>query len=166
VALPDYFNHFGRVEPKDRLQTPVAFTAGMLGSPAWDIIHSDERRRKTSMLAMSIGLEWAAVQSTYDFRWIVQEASRQPGHRELFVDVGGGSGQVLKKLFDAHPELPRNQCVLEDLPGVIDQVKREEPPELAGVQMVGMDFHEEQPIKGRSTYQHNRHINTFPRWIR
>ncbi|KAK3305268.1 O-methyltransferase-domain-containing protein [Chaetomium strumarium] len=161
MALPDYFNHFGRIEPKDRLQTPVAFAAGMLGSPAWDIIQSDERRRKTFMLAMSTGLEWAIFQSTYDFSWIVREAKKQPSDRVIFVDVGGGRGQVLKNLFDTYPTLPREQCVLEDLPGVIDQAKREQQPELAGVQMVGMDFHKEQPIKGALVYYIRRCLHDY-----
>ncbi|KAK4235101.1 O-methyltransferase-domain-containing protein [Achaetomium macrosporum] len=160
MALPPYFDHFGRIEPKDRLQTPVAFAAGKLGSTAWDIIHSDDRRRKTFMLAMSTGLEWAVAQSTYDFSWLVKEIAKHPEDRVLFVDVGGGRGQVLKKLFQAHPALPRHQCALEDLPDIIDQAKRDEP-ELADVQMVGMDFHKEQPIKGALVYYIRRCLHDY-----
>lgn len=75
------------------------------------------------------------------------EEAAKPDHRALVVDVGGGEGQALKVILRDTPGLPRNRCVLEDLPEIIEENKQQNELDLASVQMVGMDFHSEQPVK-------------------
>lgn len=145
VAMPKYFDHFGMVEPTDRLQTVVSFAEGQLGSTVWEIIHKDELRLKTTTLAMGAVEEHMPALGSYDLSWAVQVAANSED-RPLVVDVGGGKGQALKSMFAATPGLPRHRCVLEDLAEVVEASK--DDPELADVKRVAIDFHKDQPVKG------------------
>jgi hypothetical protein len=145
--MPKYFDQFGIVEPKDRSNTIYAFAEGRLGSTVWDINHADEHRLKTITLAMGSVEEMLPALGLYDLSWVVQEAAKAED-RPLVVDVGGGRGQALKGMFAATPGLPRNRCVLEDLPEVVEAVRKEDA-EMAEVKMVGIDFFKEQPVKGK-----------------
>lgn len=79
----------------------------------------------------------------YDFGKLNTE-----GDRPILVDVGGGGGQAIVQIMNAHPELPAEKFVLQDL---------KEPIELAragsflpkGVQTMEHDFWTPQPVKGR-----------------
>lgn len=144
--MSKYFDQFGvATEPKDRLQTILAFAEGRLGSTAWEIHHSSEERLQVFMLAMGSIEEEMPPLGAYDLSWAVREVEKS-ADRALVVDVGGGKGQALKGILKVTPGLPRNRCVLEDLPEVVEANKQD--ADLADVQMVAMDFHNEQPIKG------------------
>jgi len=149
VAMPKYFDRFGlATEPKDRLQTILAFAEDRLGSTVWEINRSSEERLKVSTLAMAAIEDFMPPLGVYDLSWAVEEVSKSES-RALVVDVGGGRGQALKGILNVTPGLPRHRCVLEDLPEVVE-ANRKDDSELADVKMVGMDFHKEQPIKGKS----------------
>jgi hypothetical protein len=63
------------------------------------------------------------------------------------VNVGGGRGQSLKQIMDAHPELSPSRVILQDLPDPI-AIARESgvlPEETVKLEH---DFCKEQPIKG------------------
>ncbi|SPO02082.1 uncharacterized protein DNG_04755 [Cephalotrichum gorgonifer] len=160
LAMPKYFDQFGLTEePKDRLQTVLAFSEGRLGSTVWEINHSSEERLKVVMLSMAAVEEHMPALGGYDLSWAVKEDS-ESAERVLVVDVGGGKGQALKGIFKATPGLPRNRCVLEDLPEVIEAARRDES-ELADVRMVAMDFHDEQPVKGALVYYMRRCLHDY-----
>lgn len=149
MTMPKYFDQFGLKEPKDRLQTIFAFSEGQLGSTAWEIINKDKNRMTSFMLAMGAAEDIVPALGTYDLGWAVEEAAKSED-RALVVDVGGGKGQALKAILRDTPGLPRHRCVLEDLPEIIEENKQNDP-DLAGIQMVGMDFHSDQPVKGQLT---------------
>ncbi|KAK4239080.1 O-methyltransferase-domain-containing protein [Achaetomium macrosporum] len=160
VAMPKYFDQFGlATEPKDRLQTVLAFSEGRLGSTVWEIINSSEQHLKVSMLAMAAVEEQMPALGSYDLSWAVEEA-RKSADRVLVVDVGGGKGQALKGIFQATPGLPRHRCVLEDLPEVVETAGRDDA-ELADVQMVAVDFFKEQPVKGALVYYIRRCLHDY-----
>jgi hypothetical protein len=146
--MPKYFDQYGITEePKDRLQTIVAFAEGRLGSTAWDIHHSSEERLRVFMLAMGVIEEQMPALPAYDLSWAVAEVAKS-ADRPLVVDVGGGRGQALKGIWKATPGIPSSRCVLEDLPEVVEAAKREDPA-MADVQTVAVDFFKEQPVKGK-----------------
>lgn len=148
--MPKYFDHFGLIEPLDRLQTPLAYAAGKLGSTVWDVYHSDEERLKTFMLSMTAVESWAPAQNDYNFDWVVKAAARaSDSDRVLLVDVGGGRGHALQRILDANTGIPPSRCALEDLPDVVEATRRNQAG-LKDVQMIGMDFHREQAIKSTS----------------
>jgi hypothetical protein len=151
--MPRYFDRFGlATEPKDRLQSVLAFSEGRLGSTVWEIVNSSEQRLNVFMLAMAaVEEQMPALGGDYDLGWVVEEASKSAADpdRVLVVDVGGGKGQALKGILKATPGLPPSRCVLEDLPEVVEAAGRDDA-ELAGVQMVAVDFFKEQPVKGKS----------------
>lgn len=105
----------------------------------------------TFMLAIASREDVVPALGTYDLSWAVEEAAKPDG-RALVVHVGGGKGQDLEALLRDTPVLPRNRCVLEDLPKIIKENKQQNESDLAGVQMVGMDFHSEQLVKGMWAY--------------
>ena len=144
--MPKYFDRFGPIEPNDRLQSVMAFAEGHLGSTVWEVLRKDEERHKNSAMAMAAFEAMAPALGSYDLSWVVEEAHLS-NDRVLVVDVGGGKGQALVQIFKAIHALPRHRCVLEHLPEVIE-VARRDNSELAEIEMVAMDFHREQPVKG------------------
>ena len=68
--------------------------------------------------------------------------SEQDGDKVLFVDVGGGRGEALRKFRRNHPEL-RGRVIIEDLPKVIEGQEVEE-----GVEAIAHDFFTPQPVTG------------------
>ncbi|KAK3294633.1 O-methyltransferase-domain-containing protein [Chaetomium fimeti] len=160
VAMPKYFDQYGiAAEPKDRLQTILAFAEGSLGSTVWDIHHSSEERLRVFMLAMGVIEEHMPALGAYDLSWAVEEVGKS-ADRPLVVDVGGGRGHALKGIWKATPGIPRNRCVLEDLPEVVEAAKREDP-EMADVQTVPVDFFKEQPVKGALVYYIRRCLHDY-----
>lgn len=153
VAMPRYFDRFGLAEPTDRLQTVLAFAADKLGSTVWEVNHADEARLRATTIAMGAVEDLMPALGPYDLGWAVRAGGGGGGgaerDRPLLVDVGGGRGQALKAILAATPGLARDRCVLEDLPEVIEAAAAAHgDAELAGVRMVAMDFHKEQPVKG------------------
>ncbi|KAH6632016.1 O-methyltransferase-domain-containing protein [Chaetomium tenue] len=160
VSMPKYFDQYGIAEePKDRLQTILAFAEGRLGSTVWDIHHSSEERLKIFMLAMGVIEEQMPALGAYDLSWAVQEVGKS-ADRPLVVDVGGGRGQALKGIWKATPGIPSSRCVLEDLPEVVEAAKREDPA-MADVQTVAVDFFKEQPVKGALVYYIRRCLHDY-----
>jgi hypothetical protein len=165
--MPKYFDHFGLGDPKDARQSSMAFGEGQLGSTPFEIIYADEERRKAFIACLAVGDKQNPALGRYDLSWVVKEADQHPG-RALVVDVGGGDGRALVTMFKAVPGLARHRCVLEDLPEVIDEAKQAADPNLAGVQMVPVNFDKDQPIKGslilNSLSKTPLHLrNLFPR---
>jgi hypothetical protein len=104
----------------------------------------------------------------YDFSWLVSPtstSSEKAGDgddgdgggegRTLLVDVGGGAGHTIREILQRTPELAAERCVLQDTREVIERAKRQvaeaEGPAalLRGVRMMEVDFHAEQPVKGK-----------------
>lgn len=65
----------------------------------------------------------------------------------LLVDVGGSWGHELAAFAQTYPDV-HGRLILQDLPKVIEKVKREAPP--ASVECVAYDFFTAQPIQGTS----------------
>lgn len=95
------------------------------------------------------------ISGIYDFSWLVAEAEKDPNSdRSLLVDVGGGKGQALKAIHAEFPGLPLRRCVLQDRLEVIEAGLALNEPELSAVQRMGIDFLQEQPVKGEFSATH------------
>ncbi|KAF8847004.1 hypothetical protein BDZ45DRAFT_682149 [Acephala macrosclerotiorum] len=108
----------------------------------------DPSKIATFQVGMS-GLDVAIpVMGHFDFS-LLKNTSEE--HRVRLVDVGGGHGAVLKQVSDKHPELDAKNCVLQDLPDVIQMATASKAlPE--DVVLVPHDFRAEQPVKGTTAY--------------
>ena len=74
----------------------------------------------------------------------------------LFVDIGGGRGQVCRAFRARYPDLP-GRVIFQDLPNAVDEA---EPK--AGVEGMYHDFFEPQPIKGAKIYILRHVLHDWP----
>jgi len=149
--MPKFFDINPRQETTDRLNTIYAFAHGSPGKPVWDVMTRDKERMANFMLAMSVTAgNWPNLGS-YNLQWAIDSGNKEDNKdRAVLVDVGGGKGHTIKAILGATPGLEASRCILEDLPEIIGAVKASDDPALAGVRLVGLDFHAEQPVKGQS----------------
>ena len=147
-AMPKYFETYGLKEPVGRYHTVFAYSMGAPEETVWQVMNRDPARMKNFMVSMAAMEHTWPVLGTYDLSWALSQAEKSP-HRPLVVDVGGGKGHCLKDIVKATPGLPMERCVLEDLPEVLGEVQKLEDPALRGARLVTVDFHKEQPVKGR-----------------
>ncbi|KAK3393405.1 S-adenosyl-L-methionine-dependent methyltransferase [Podospora didyma] len=162
VAMVKYFDQFGLKEPTGKLDTVTAFSVNKLGQTAYDVMLGDPDRTANFMMAMTALEHEYPYLGSYDLSWAVPSAvAEDNGKRPLVVDVGGGKGQTIKAVVKATPGLPVSRCVVEDLPNVAEEAKTINDPELAGVTFLGMDFHDEQPVKGALVYIIRRCLHNY-----
>lgn len=119
-----------------------------------DLLNEQPERIANMMLAMTAMEHMYPHSGVYDFGWVASwwAANGNEGHpaRPLIVDVGGAKGFTLQAICKDTPGLPIAQCVLEDLPEVIDMVKSTGDDAIKSARLLPMDFHKEQPVKGES----------------
>lgn len=80
--------------------------------------------------------------------------------QHVLVDVGGGFGHQCAALLSAFPQL-KGKLVLQDLPQALAHL----PPGMAipeGIEAVGHDFFQEQPIKGARFYYLRQVLHDWP----
>ncbi|KAK3329856.1 S-adenosyl-L-methionine-dependent methyltransferase [Apodospora peruviana] len=163
-AMPKFFTETGLKEPTGRLNTAYAYGQGQPGATVWEIMGQDKERMGNFMMAMGdLTQNWPFL-GTYDLSWAVShvdDKDEDGGQRALLVDVGGSRGHAIKAIIEATPGLPASRCVLEDLPEVVDAVKKSADPDLGEVRLVGMDFHAEQPVKGALVYFVRRCLHDY-----
>ncbi len=159
--MPRYFDHFGLTEPFDRCQSPLAFAENRLGDNVFEIIHSTPARHDSFMTAMSAFEHNLPALGSYDLSWVITHADKNT-NRVLLIDVGGGKGQALISMFKSHPDLPRRQCMLQDLPEVLEAAQRDNAEELRDVQMLAVDLHREQPVQGALVYYIRSCLHDYP----
>jgi hypothetical protein len=93
------------------------------------------------MSSRNVGLPpWLNVYPVAD-----KTGSGSPEH--LFVDIGGNMGHVAVAFRKKFPDLP-GKVVVQDLPHVIEDVTEEFKGK--GVEFMGCDFFQPQPIEGTS----------------
>lgn len=146
-SFPLYFEKHGRKEPASRRHTPKAFADGQDGLTVWEIVNQDPEKKARMMAAMALFESSVPVVAGYSFDWVVAEAAVSPS-RALVVDVGGGRGHSLVAICERTPGLDIRRCVLEDLEPVLDAVREGADGPIRDAQLVALDFHREQPIKG------------------
>ena len=131
---------------------PVTFANGKPELGFYEMMEQDPKWMHSFLKGMAHISEAMPIAGVYDFSWVVAEAEKDPNSsRAVLVDVGGGKGQSIKAIREEYPGLPLHRCVLQDLRETLEAGKALNDPELAQVQWVPVDFHKEQPVKGRSS---------------
>ena len=146
--MPQYFREHGRKEPTARRGTISTCAQGEPNATVWELAMRDPAQMQVFMQAMQLIEAGYPFSGTYNLDWVVAKASADPS-RKLVVDVGGSAGHALKGLVKETAGLDINRCVLQDLPPVIERVKQTADEGLTGAELMAMDFHTEQPVKGQ-----------------
>ncbi|KXJ87992.1 S-adenosyl-L-methionine-dependent methyltransferase [Microdochium bolleyi] len=164
TALLDYYKTFGRTEPTGKLHTVKAFAVGQPERTVSDLLNEQPERIANMMLAMTAMEHMYPHSGVYDFSWVASwRASNgdEGKSRPLIVDVGGAKGFTLQAICKDTPGLPITQCVLEDLPEVIDLVKSTGDSSIKSARLLSMDFHKGQPVQGALVYLLRRCLHDF-----
>ncbi|RDL32697.1 S-adenosyl-L-methionine-dependent methyltransferase [Venustampulla echinocandica] len=160
LALPRYYETYGIKEPTEKLYTVKAFAEGKPGQSVADITLADPERVATFVLAMDSMENMYPHDGMYNYSWVAARAGESPD-RALIVDVGGAQGNALQAMCKSTPGLPMSRCVLQDLPEVIETVKKIGDEGIKGARLMSMDFHNEQPVKGALVYHIRRCLHDF-----
>jgi hypothetical protein len=144
VAFDDYIKLTGKAtEPDDVTKNPYTWRHNQDGKSVWEIMAQYPERIETFQVGLA-GQEAAVpIVGYYDFSKLKTD---EEGRVEL-VDVGGGQGQSLLQILEAHPDLSPSKMVLQDTPDVIKLAKASNILPDSVVKMEH-DFYTEQPLKG------------------
>lgn len=150
--MPAYFEKHGLHEPTGQRNTVFATAMGQPYALVWDLMAQDKERMVNFQITMRSTAKEYPFLGSYDLSWAA-EAAFAPGNtdRDIFVDIGGSDGHAILAVAKS-AGLPLARCVLEDLPAVIEVAKSKGGAWLEEVKLVGMDFRQDQPIKGAEEY--------------
>ncbi|KAL7628832.1 hypothetical protein AAE478_000347 [Parahypoxylon ruwenzoriense] len=128
ASLPDYFEKYGPRLPVGQTNIPFCFASGVDGQMT----------------------QWEVLARAYDYSW-VEEYAAANSERQLIVDVGGSYGHALRANIVKFPGISPTRCVVEDRPEMIPNIQKEhaQDPIMKDVRKIAMDFHKEQPVKGK-----------------
>ena len=156
VSFDDYLKETGTAtEPDDVTKNPYTWRHHQDGKTVWEIMAQFPERIQTFQIGLA-GQEAAVpIVGYYDF----SKLKTNEKDRLEIVDVGGGQGQSLKLILDAHPDLSPSKMVLQDKPEIIKMAKESHVLPDSVVKMEH-DFYTEQPVKGRfppsNPFRHQR----------
>ena len=145
--LPDYLASLNYRNPDDRHNSFFGFAHKTdLNMYEWLQAHPEQMKIFNDFQTANAELNEESVQrilaSLLDNPGTNADQSEQDNNKVLFVDVGGGRGEALRKFRRNHPEL-RGRVIIEDLPKVIEGQEVEE-----GVEAIAHDFFTPQPVTG------------------
>ncbi|KAK3361779.1 O-methyltransferase-domain-containing protein [Lasiosphaeria ovina] len=163
VHWPEYFEKYGRREPRGQTHTPFGFAWGHPELPPWEVKALYPKYAVQFTKAMKsrqiVGgnMEVVGPGALYDMAWLGDEANAKRGEGRgsgspLVVDVGGGLGQLLRDVVTAVPAIHPDQCVLQDRKEVIEEALAGGDAFIRGVKLMDHDFHTQQPVKGAMVY--------------
>ena len=119
--------------------------------PVYVEIGKDEQRAERFADAMSFFHQRPGLDMKYlleDYEWVSGRDST------LFVDVGGSHGPVSIALAEKFPSV---QCIVQDLPEVIEKANAPPPAVASQVEFMAHDFFDPQPVCNADFY--------YFRWI-
>ncbi|RVX74920.1 hypothetical protein B0A52_01197 [Exophiala mesophila] len=162
--LPAYIKKHGPVEPTSFYINPYSeyHNAADSGLTTWEIMSKDPEKLKTFQIGLTTGDAMVPVVGYYDFNQLAltDEEVQQTPDRVSLVDIGGGVGNVVKRILDASPSLNPKNIVLEDLAPILEMSEKENvAPE--GVRKVVHDFWTPQPIQGAKAYYFRRVFHDY-----
>ncbi|KAK4936215.1 hypothetical protein LTR10_022862 [Elasticomyces elasticus] len=162
--LPKYLAKHGAVEPTSFYVNPYSdyHNASDSGLTTWEIMSKDPQKLKTFQIGLTTGDAMVPITGYYDFNQLAltEEELEKHGDRVSLVDIGGGVGNVAKRILDEYKELKPENIVLEDLNSIIDMAEKEETvPD--GVKVLKHDFWTEQPVKGAKAYYFRRVFHDY-----
>ncbi|EXJ85782.1 hypothetical protein A1O1_06150 [Capronia coronata CBS 617.96] len=162
--LPKYLQKHGAVEPTSFYVNPYSdyHNASDSGMTTWEIMSKDPEKLKTFQIGLTTGDAMVPVTGYYDFNQLAltpAELEKTPDRVSL-IDIGGGVGNVVKRILDAYKDLNPENVVLQDQENIIDMASKEKiAPH--GVQLMKHDFWGPQPVKGAKAYYFRRVFHDY-----
>ena len=148
--LPDYLASLNYRNPNDRHSTFFGFAHQTdLNMYEWLQAHPEQMEIFNDFQSANARLNEGSVQrilesllASGDSLGMCSDQFEQSNDNVLFVDVGGGRGESIRRFRTNHPET-RGKVIIEDLPKVIEGLEVEE-----GVEAIAHDFFTPQSVKG------------------
>ncbi|KAF6830342.1 O-methyltransferase [Colletotrichum plurivorum] len=162
AKMREYFDEYGRKEPGEETHNPMGFGFGMPEKTSYELYYLTPERRIRFQDSMNfVQFAFTPMTGMYDFGWIEGKLREIDNDRVVFVDVGSGKGHITKAILKENPFIPRERCVLQDRPDIIEAVTAMKDPGLSGVQFQTHNFHTPQPIKGALIYWIRRCLHNY-----
>lgn len=142
LKLPSWYRTRNFAEPTSLEDGPFNAT---FQKSFWDSLRDDPAKHAAFSLSMEGVYEEDAIKSDASFLGQSLRATdvSEGSNQVLLVDIGGGTGHLLRTFRCVHGELP-GKLVLEDRASVIQNA---DPKLLEGIDLVSHDFFDPQPIK-------------------
>jgi hypothetical protein len=145
IRFSDYLKLTGPIEPTSLYNNPYTYAHNLSdsGKTTWDIMAMEHEKFATFQKGLGAMDAMCPVLGYYDFDQLADTTKDVP----VLVDVGGGQGQSLVAILNAHKRIDPAKCVLQDRAPVLALAITAEvlPKE---VQKMEIDFFVEQPVKG------------------
>ncbi|MCJ1395327.1 hypothetical protein MMC18_008211 [Xylographa bjoerkii] len=144
-------------EPDDPAFNPYTWTHKQDGTMFYDIMAQHPEQLQKFQTVLENMEKRKPLDAFYNFGQLATTETRA-----VLVDVGGGTGKMIKQIMQAHPELARTpeKLVLEDMEETIQRARKAGVvPE--GVRMIAHDFFTEQPVKGAKAYYLRRVLHNW-----
>ncbi|KAL2431624.1 O-methyltransferase gsfC [Exophiala dermatitidis] len=148
-----YLQEKGYKEPDDQRYSPYTWRAGQEGKTVWEVMAQQPERLQAFQAGIAASSTGIPLTRFYDFSKLKTE-----NDRPVLVDIGGGNGQSILRIMEAHPDIPANRFVLQEL---------KEPAEVAkgilpqGVVIMEHDFFGPQPVEGAKAYMLRRVLHDY-----
>lgn len=147
---PEYFKKTNYRNPDDPMMTPLQYTYD-LNIDGFTWLHQNPE----SLTRFNNFMEGQRAGRPHWGDWfpVLERILTHPDinpNVPLLVDVGAGRGHDLIGFKTRFPNAT-GRFILEDLPSAIEEVRRENDREIAGIETVAYDFFaEEQPVRGKN----------------
>jgi hypothetical protein len=148
--MPDYFKSSGYRLPSDASSGPFqfAFDTPLETYTYWatkpEVADNFNTFMAGKLNATETGQSW---EEAYPVKENIIDGFDARISDALFVDIAGGRGHEVGQLKAKFPNFP-GRFILEDLPGVIDDIKELD----SSIERIKYDFFESQPVKGARAY--------------
>ncbi|KAH7133825.1 putative O-methyltransferase [Dactylonectria macrodidyma] len=161
IHLPDYLKSHQPEDVFDLVKSPAVYSVGKehLGKSYYELleIDPDPERREVWNTNMFMVDQLMPVVGMFPFA-SMKEAVAQNPERPFLVDIGAGRGQSCFAIRNDIGDAFEAKFILQDLPGVIDNMKAEDYP---GIELMTYDAFTPQPVKNAHIYFMRRFLHDF-----
>ncbi|KAI1172105.1 S-adenosyl-L-methionine-dependent methyltransferase [Nemania sp. FL0916] len=157
--LPTYLKNTGFQNPEDALNGPFQY-ANKCGSAFTWLAERPENFRAFHAYVHALRLHRPSWSDMYSVQDNLIDGLILEGSASAFVDIGGGTGQVLQDFHEHVPRYP-GRLVLQEIPEVIGAAKGLGVAE-SGIELQVHDFFTPQPIKGARAYFMRSVLHDWP----
>jgi hypothetical protein len=142
--LPEYLQAHNYANPQDYTQSPMQWAVGQ-SQFEWLSSHPEQQELFNSYMAS----RREGKPMWYDIYPVERLFGHSVPYKDtvFLVDIGGNQGHDLGKFRREYGHLP-GRMVLQDLPNVVEGVDGES----AGIEVMGYNFMDAQPVKGARAY--------------
>jgi hypothetical protein len=156
AAFTYYFEANGYKNPSDAFDGPHQFAKNTKQHVfEW----MGERPKIQNAFNKVMGMSIREKVDFYQMYPVAERLQVSSPEEVMIVDVGGGLGHELAGFRKSNPDL-QGKVILEDLPNVIDEAKKKGLAD--GVEAIGHDFFEPQPVKGAKAYHLRTILHDWP----